>query len=132
MPVRPIGTQGKLARVFHHELIHFLRKNLVSSDVGETIVVGVLPRNAQILPQLSGVYVETAFNAGTANTIDIGTDASGSSYASALATGTTGYKAVTSGPRLAAETTVVATLTGTGTAATAGLATVIIAYVPDL
>lgn len=132
MPTRPIGTEGQLARVFHHELIHFLRKNITFDDVGKTIVVGVLPRNAQILDTLSGVYVDTAFNAGTTNTIDVGTSASGTAYATALASGSTGKKVLTTTPLLAAETTVTATLNTAGTAASAGKATIIVAYIPDL
>ncbi len=132
MPTTPIGTSGKLARVFHHELIHFLRKNLTVADAGKAVVVGVLPQNALILDTLSGVYVDTVFNAGTANTVDVGTTGSATAYATALATGSTGKKVLTTTPLVGAETTVVATLANTGTAATTGKATVVVAYIPDL
>lgn len=121
------------ARQYPAQLVHYLRKTLLFSDSGAK-TVGVIPSGALILKPASGAHIVTAFNAGTTNTIDIGSDADGDLYATALAAGTANFipcDEVIGGFRVNADTTVTATYNQSGTAASAGEAEVVIAYIPD-
>jgi len=130
-----------IARQFHTQQIHYLRANISFAD-GATRVytLGTIPGGAQIVQALSGVYVTTAFNAGTTNVLDIGTTADDDLYATDLALGTRAFVAIDEAATAANvntwsvvnETTFTATLSLTGTAATAGAGVVIIAYIPNI
>ena len=96
--------------------------------------VGVIPAGCVVLRTY--VVVTTAFNAGSTNTMKIGTVASDASYGTGIALGTAGV--ITGGTALAtattatpaADTTVVATSVSTGTAMTAGAGFVVVEYLP--
>lgn len=102
----------------------YLRKKIVFGDSGTAVTVGVVPAGAIIID--AGVIVSTVFNAGTTNTLDIGTSADADGLASAIALGTKGRivadDLATSddlGP-FTADTTITATPATSGTAATTG------------
>jgi len=124
-------------RQLHEQQTHFLRKTVNYNDSG--IAGGVqmpaaLPAGARITA--IRVYVDTAFNAGTTNNLLIGTTAGGNDVAttSDTAAGTAGYKSVTTGltKTFAADSSIYVAYTQTGTPATAGAATIIIEFVPNI
>lgn len=133
------GVQGTTARKYSTQQIHYLRLGVTFADNGQARAVGVLPAGAIMLQPLSGVAVTTVFNAGTSNTINIGTSADDDLYGTLMALGTKAFVALDEAATatnvntwlLAADTTITATVVLTGTAATTGSAEVLIAYVPD-
>lgn len=131
MPVAPIGTAGSLARVDHIQTAYMIRKNFTFADGGKSYFLGYVPANSW-LKRTTGLYVSTAFNSGTTNTVDIGTAGSATAYASALASGSTGDKILSAAVYIPVETAIFANFNNTGTAATTGVATVIVEYYPDL
>jgi len=133
---------AKPPRQYHHNLVHFMRKSISYADgTASESTVGVIPAGSVIMKAISGVYVTTAFNSGGANTLDIGTnggdtgaDDDADAFGTALALGTANFVPldVTTGEYLVNfDTNITCTLTMTGTAATAGAAEVVVAYVPD-
>lgn len=118
------------ARVYHTQQVHYI-KNTLTFDSG-VVTIGTVPAGAVILRAISGAQVNVAFNAGSTNVIDIGTTANDDLYATDLAGGTIAFvpfdEAVTQ--VLTADTTFTATYAQTGTAATAGSATIVICYIP--
>lgn len=133
MPIPGIGTAGSLARVDHIQTAYTCRKNLgyVNDATGVQILIGIVPANSW-LKRTTGVYVATAFNTATTATVDIGTVASPTLYASAVDAKTTGDKIASAAVFVPVETPIYARINQVGTAATAGLLTVIIEYYPDL
>lgn len=127
------GTVGTQARELPIHAVHFLRKSIVFGDDGSTFDVGILPAGATILKPLSGVNVDVAFDAGTTNVLDIGTSANDDLYGTDLALGSIAFVALDEAVAMTvdADTTITCTVDLTGTAATAGAAEVVIAYVPD-
>ncbi len=121
------------AREFHTQQVHYLRKSVVFGDDGTAVTVGEIPAGATILKPLSGVNVDTAFNAGTTNTLNIGTSADDNLYGTLLAVGSIAFVPLDEAVAMtvAADTTITATVVLTGTAATAGAGEVVIAYIPD-
>jgi hypothetical protein len=118
------------ARVYHTQQVHYVKATLnFNSGV---VTIGTLPAGATILRAISGAQVNVAFNAASTNVIDIGTTANDDLFATDLAGGTIAFvpfdEAVTQ--VLAADTTFTATYAQTGTAATAGSATIVICYIP--
>ena len=79
------------AREFHTQQVHYLRKSVVFGDDGTAVTVGEIPAGATILKPLSGVNVDTAFNAGTTNTLNIGTSADDNLYGTLLAVGSIAF-----------------------------------------
>ena len=128
------GTLGTSARQYHTSQIHYIRKDIsFSNGNGAVITLGVIPANSVVIR--GGVVVSTAFNAGTANTLIIGTSADDDGFATALALGTIGVivadeMATTNDAYVTADTTFTCTLTVSGTAATAGVGHVWIEYLP--
>jgi hypothetical protein len=81
------------------------------------------------------VSIETAFNAGTTNSLTVGTTAVPTAFAAAASTvaGTAGYKpgiTSTGQGNVTADTQVLAFFTQSGTAATAGLADILVHFYP--
>lgn len=114
------------------QVVHYLRKSITYSAGANAVEVGTLPAGAIVIGGY--VHVSTAFNAGTTNTINVGTVADPDGFGSALALGTKGLIAfddlATSDDLLTtADTTVTATLAMSGTAASAGIAQVIVMFV---
>lgn len=128
------GTVATVARKYTTSQAHYLRKTVNWNDTGIAagVVLGVLPEGAQIT--YIHINVTTAFNAATTNVLAAGTTATGAQIfgtADAVA-GTAGSKIPNGAGMalapLAADTTVYISYTQTGTAATAGVATVTIEY----
>lgn len=125
------------AREYREQEVHYLRKTVRFDDVG--IAAGVafgasLPAGALITSTL--VLIETAFNAGTTNVLVVGTTAGGNDLVANAdaAAGVAGAKrpdTATVKGRLAADTPVFVSYTSTGTAPSAGVATIVFAYVPN-
>jgi hypothetical protein len=123
------------ARLYHTAQIHYLRKDITFADAAKTVVVGTIPSGAIIVEAISGVYVDTVFNAGTNNRLDIGasTDSGTNNYATLLTLlgiGMIELDEVAATLKVAADTTISAYVDVTGTAATTGAASIIIAYIP--
>ena len=95
-----------------------------SNATGGLVPIGALEAGTQ--PLSVSVYVETAFNAATTNTLDVGTAGTPAGFATAAATlvGATGYKSALTGTLtgipLASDQIVYAKFAQTGTAATTG------------
>jgi hypothetical protein len=111
--------------------------NVVFGADGTETVVATLPANSQIY-QIA-VDVTTAFDAGTTNTFDIGDGSTADQYADALAVGSAARVLATSDvsqiPNLidigTSDVNVTVTYNQTGTAATAGAATVTVLYLQN-
>lgn len=123
------------ARNNGEQTIAYLRKKVSFLDGATTVVqVGTIPTGGIVLR--GGVVVTTAFNAASTNVLDIGTVADDDGFATDLAMGTIGVivadEMATSndmGP-MTADTSIIATHSQTGTAATAGEGYVWIEYMP--
>lgn len=115
--------------------VHVLRKAIAYSDGATAVVtVGVVPAGSIVLR--GGVAVTTAFNAATANVLDIGTSADDDGFATDLALGTVGVivvdeMATSNDAYCASDTTIIATLALSGTAATAGAGHVWVEYITN-
>lgn len=99
---------------------------LTDANIATGIAIGALEAGA--IPIRAGVYVETAFNAGTTNVLVLGStdDDDGFITSANAAAGATGVKVgsgVMLGIPLAANTVIYGKFTQTGTAATTGKAT---------
>jgi len=131
-------TAGGVGQVYVQNMVHYLSKTITYADNGTTVTIGTLPAGAVVIPGISGIAVNTAFDGDTTNTSDIGITGSTTKYASALALGTAGWieldvitEASASDLSNSADVDVIATVISTASAA-AGSATVVLAYVvPD-
>ena len=123
-------------RTLNFPAVHFLRK-VVSFDTAD-IATGVpmnakLPNGAIVL--FTTVNIDTVFNAVSTNVLTVGTVST--AYNNLIAAGdvdetTLGATTLTSKAlKVAADTDVYIKYTQTGTAATTGAATVVVAYVPQ-
>lgn len=129
-----MGLQNLVpARDDNSQNLHFLRKDITFADMGKLLTIGTIPAGAQIIKPISGVQVKTVFNSATTTVLDVGTTADGDLYGTDLDVKT----AVAFVPfdeavsfAVAADTTITAQLAETGATATAGTATIVIAYVP--
>jgi hypothetical protein len=124
------------ARKYHTTQIHYLRKDITFADAATTVTVGAIPSGAIVLEAISGVYVDEVFNAGTNNRLDIGvsTDSGTNNWATQLTLLGIGFielDEVAATLKVAADSTVQAYVDVTGTAATTGIASIIIAYIPS-
>lgn len=121
----------------HTQQVHYLRRSINYNDTGVSsgLLMGTLPAGAQILPFASTISIRTAFNAGTTNNLLVGTTAGGNDIVATAdaAAGSAGIKTfalatVTTNGYRSADTDIYVTYTQTGGAATAGVATVTLAY----
>lgn len=130
------GTAGTVARQYHTAQVHYLRKQITYADYGTTVNIGVIPANSVVIG--GGVMITTAFNSSGTDLLDVGfvggtTDADG--YATDLTLAAVGFIAL---DELAATTNIMQTVDTTVTCApaqsvadaTAGVAEVIILYIP--
>lgn len=123
------------ARSSGDQTINYLRAPITFA-LGYTGIaqVGTIPAGCVVLR--SYVVVTTAFNAGSTNTMKIGTVASDASFGTGIALGTVGV--ITGGTALAtastvtptADTAVIATSVSTGSAMTTGAGVVVVEYLP--
>lgn len=113
-----------------YQCIQYIRKDFTFSDNGRVLKLGTLPANAVIMKAVSGVNVSTVFNAGTTNTLNVGTPADDDLFGTVLALGVAGLipldEAVSG--YVAVDTEITATVVLSGTAATTGVGQIIIAY----
>tara|TARA_Y100000004_G_scaffold193504_1_gene256206 strand:+ start:88 stop:531 length:444 start_codon:yes stop_codon:yes gene_type:complete len=111
--------------------------NITFAADGTTTVVATVPANSQIF-QIT-VDVTTAFDAGTTNTLDIGDGTTADKYADALALGSAARVLATSDVSQignlidigTSDVDVTVTYNQSGTAATAGAATVTVLYIQN-
>jgi hypothetical protein len=122
------------ARQTQLQQVHYLRKrvNYNDSGVASGVYVGTLPAGA-IISSVK-VLIATAFNAATTNVINVGTTATGAEVGASaeILAGAAGQKAPTAYTALgamAADQDVWVSYTQTGTAASAGVAYVIVFFV---
>ncbi len=123
------------ARQYQTQQIHFLRKAIAYTDDGSTLTIGTIPAGSVVLKPISGVNVDTAFNGGTTNTLDIGpsTDSGTNLWATVLALGTAGFVPCDEAVSFYVSVdTIVQCKVVSSAGATAGAGQVIIAYVPNI
>lgn len=128
------GVAGSVARELPFQAIHYLRRTVAynTSGIGSGVSLGVLPAGAQIIQNLTAP--KTAFN-GTTPALTVGTNST--SYNNIKADGgetTTNAIVDTKGAILAftQDTEVfIKFANGATTAASAGSATIVLAFVPD-
>lgn len=128
---------GPSARNSGDQHVHFLRKRITYLNTS-AVTVGKIPAGATVYQ--GGVHVVTAFNDSGTDVVDIGfigstTDAD--AYGSALSVAAVGFIALdelaaTTNIQQSVDTTVTAVYTGQNSNSTAGVADVIIAYVPNI
>ena len=122
----PIGT----GRLMHYQLVHFFRKRVNFNDNGIAagVYFGTLPAGAVIVGL--NVRVNTAFNAGTTNALNVGTTAGGTQIFTDAATAGARSPAI---PNIsfAADTDLFVQYAQTGGVATTGQADFVISYVPN-
>lgn len=119
----PIGN----ARQYHHQLMHYIRKRVNYNDaaIAAGVSFGTIPAGAMLTGQ--HVRVNTAFNAGTTNALNVGTTAGGTQLFTDAATAGARQPVI---PNLsfAVDTDLFVQYAQTGVAATAGQADIVIAY----
>lgn len=124
------------ARKYHQAVVHQISAAVGFADNGSAVLIGTLPAGAITLRAVA--VVTEAFDAGTANVLDIGTAADPDGFATDIALGTIGNIAADEfattndqGP-YTTDTALYATPALSGTAATAGTAYVIIEYIAEV
>lgn len=133
------NTAATAARRNEKQMVHYLRKTVNWNDTN--IASGVtfpakLPAGA-VITDIT-IVVRTAFNAATTNNLLIGTTAAGNDIVASAdaAAGTVGFKKVvasTIGVKayFATDSDIYVAYTQSGTAATAGQATIVVMYSVD-
>lgn len=94
--------------------------------------LGTIPAGSLIVAPISGVDVNTVFNAATNNRANIGISGTAAKYAATSSLLTAGFvaMAVAVGHRVAVDTPIIVTLDITGTAPTTGDVEFAIAFIP--
>jgi hypothetical protein len=125
------------ARQLPQQVVHFLRKRITFANNGQTINVGVIPAGASVIG--GGPHVVTGFNDSGTDTLDVGfigstTDSNG--YATLLDLSAVGFIALdelatTTNIQQTVDTTVTCAYVGQNSNASAGVADVIILYIPN-
>jgi|DEB3_MinimDraft_2_1074329.scaffolds.fasta_scaffold44643_1 hypothetical protein len=129
---------ARAARKPYQRLVTYISKtvNFDTPGIGTaaTVSIGALPAGCLVLETL--VRVRTAFDAGTTNVIKVGTSDDDDEFIEANDLDETGAGLTRSersaGLVMTADTEVFVTYTQTGTAATAGVADVIVLYIPEV
>lgn len=122
------------ARYNHEQQVGFIAAEFNFSNIPAAgIAIGAIPRRSRIVH--CHVIVDTAFNAGTTNTVNVGTTPTGADVApsATIAPGTAGYKNVDTPKTLqfTADTVLYMSYAQAGAVATAGKGFLYIAYVPS-
>lgn len=127
-------NNAKPARDVFEHVVHYVAAKIAFGDNGKVITVGTIPAGSLILKALSGVTVNTVFNAGTGNVLKVGTTADDDLYGTDLALGTAAFVPLDEAVSYlaTADTTITATVALTGTAATTGAGVVNVAYLPRI
>lgn len=122
-----------LGRQTHLQVSHQIRYPLAYTASG-AVKMGTLPKNCRVIS--AHCIVETGFNAGTTNTISLGYSAGGTDLFNAQAAGSTAFAAATmtaanANPAASADVPLYVQYNQSGTAPTAGAATIVVSYAPD-
>lgn len=119
-----------IARQYHTQQVHYIRKRVTYNDagIGTGVVFGTLPAGAMIVDQ--DVRCSTAFNAGTTNALNVGTAAGGTQLFTDAATAGARQPTIAN-LSFAADTDLYVQFAQTGTAASAGVADIVIGFVPN-
>lgn len=128
---------GPSARNDGSQNTHVLRKRIAYTSNGSTVTVGKIPAGASVIG--GGVHVVTAFNDSGTDTLIvgfIGSTTDDNAYATLLDLSAVGYivldeLAATTNIQQTVEATVTAVYAGQNSNATAGVADIIILYVPN-
>lgn len=128
----PTNTAGTSATWTTAPVVHRLWKQVTYADNGVAKTLGYRPAGSIVLR--GGVVVTTAFNAGTTNTLNIGTAGDDDGFATLIALGTVGVisadeMATTNDAYSSSDEAITATVVLTGTAATTGSAYVWVEYI---
>jgi hypothetical protein len=127
-----------VARQLETQQTHYLRRDVAfnTSGIASGVLIGTVPAGAKIMH--IRIFVDTAFNAATTNVLQGGTTGTGTNLFTSTdaAAGTPGPKTPASAANQATgliftqDTDLFVSYTQTGTAATAGAATIIVEFVP--
>lgn len=125
------------AREFHTQQTHYLRRTVNYTDTsGTQFPMGKIPAGAQVLRTV--IAIRTAFNAGTTNVLIVGTAGDDDALVAAAGVDETAVAVTSVAPATlaghlsaSAATEIFTKYTQSGTAATTGLAEVIVEYVVD-
>lgn len=119
-----------IPRQLHTQQVHYFRKRVNYNDAGiaSGVAFATLPAGAMIVSQ--NVRVNTAFNAGTTNALNVGTTAGGTQVFTDAATAGARSPAIAN-LSFAADTDLYVAYAQTGAAATAGQADIVIGYAPN-
>lgn len=119
-----------IARQYHTQQVHYLRKrvNYNDSGIATGVVFGTLPAGAMIVDQ--DVRCVTAFNAATTNALNVGTTAGGTQLFTDAATAGARQPTIAN-LSFATDTDLYVQYAQSGTAATAGVADIVITFVPN-
>lgn len=126
----PLNT-NTTARDAGFQNVQYYRKRIQYTD-GVLTWKFKIPAGAIILAPLSGVDVQTVFNAGTNNRVQIGDASNASKYGLNVSLAALGFApmAVAVGHKVTVDTDIVFTVDNSGTAATTGDAELVLAYIP--
>lgn len=133
----PTNTAGTQARQLPFQATHYLRRRVTFADVsGTQYKMGTLPTGAVVLG--TSVAVTTVFNAGTTNVLIVGTLADDDALVAAAGVDETAVALTRVAPATlagavapTADTDIYTKYTQSGTAATTGVAIVIVEYACD-
>ena len=111
--------------------VQYYRKRIQYTD-GVLTWKFKIPAGAIILAPISGVDVQTVFNFGTNNRVQIGDASNASKYGLNVSLAALGFApmAVAVGHKVTVDTDIVFTVDNSGTAATTGDAELVLAYIP--
>ena len=125
---------GSTARQFHTQQVHYLRKDITFASRGVSQTVGVIPAGSVIIKPMSGVNVSTIFNGSGTDLLDIGTSGTADLYATDLSLAAVGFQALDEAVSVyvEAETTITAIYADANSDALAGVAQVVICYIPNM
>lgn len=126
-------------RQFHHQMVHFIRKRITYANYGTVVDMGIIPAGASVVG--GGVHVITAFNSSGTDLLDVGfrggsTTDDPNGYATLLQLNAVGWivldeLATTTNIQQSVDTIVTCSPAQSVADATAGVADVIIWYVPN-
>lgn len=127
------NTAGSQARQDPRPVSNTMRISIAfnTAATGVFVPLGVLPKGAWVIA--AELSIDTAFNAGTTNTIDVGTQGTPTQFFSGAAGGSTGVSSAAASTlgkaaAAAADTVVGMRYNFTGTAPTAGSAEALIEF----
>jgi len=119
-----------IPRLTQYQMVHCFRKrvNYNDANIGSGVLFGTVPAGAMIV--LQAVRVNTAFNAGTTNALNVGTAAGGTQLFTDAATAGARSPAIAN-LSFAVDTDLFVQYAQTGTAATAGQADIVVGFMPN-